>query len=232
MYLTEYETGVYEWLKTLGIQEKFPYVENGVEGLADNIEEIFFKAIHSYDTFHPLDKKYKPYSKNDLRNISLIQEYQRSMQAYYAPFQTKRTTLTEKDIAGFPHVKVKDKLRKANEVNRGIYFVSALQGYTSTTIYDNPVEVISMETKRPHKERVFGRIQKVLPETLRLFDGTIATFDFPFVLNGVEDKRDSIYEVYEIAYNNPNHFEIIADNGFYSGQQKRIINRLMKIGGN
>lgn len=229
MYLTEYEKKIYDWLKTLGITERFPYIENGVEGEVSTMEEIYYKAVLSYQTFSLIDRN-RAYSPNDFRNVELIKDYQIKMGAFYAPFQTKRS-LTEEDMEGFSHEKLKGIFTKAHRKNQGIYYISGLRGYTSTTLFLNPSYECLNGSNRKSKVRVYGRIQKVLPETLKLFDGTIATFDFPFVLNGLECSTDSIYRVYELAYLNPNGFEIIANRGVYSGQQKRIIKRLMTMGG-
>lgn len=230
MYLTEYEQKIYEWLRTQGIVESFPYIENGIEKTANSLEEIFYKAVFSYRTFSLVDKS-RAYSPNDIRNISLILSYQNQMGAYYSTFQTKRTTITEEDIQGYSHEKVKGLLAKAYKKNRGLYYISSLKGYTSTTLYENPVREVLKGSNRPKKIRVYGRIQKVFPETLRLFDGTNVTFDYPFVLNGLEDKTDSIYRIYELAYLNSSNFEIVASRGVYSGQQKRVIKKLKELGG-
>lgn len=229
--MTNYELRIYSWLKSLGITEKYPYIENGVEYLADTLEEVFYKAVLSYDTFSLVKKKYKPYSPNDIRNFEFLLRYQKEIGAYYAPFLTVRRNITEEDVKKYSHDKVKSILNKASRVNRGIYFVSSLLGYTSTTLFENPILQYSEETKRYSKMRIFGRIQKVLLETAKHFDGTVLNIEYPFILKGVERKSESIYEVYELAYQNPNGFELITDNDLYSGQQKRIVNKLLVFGG-
>lgn len=229
MYLTEYEEGVYQWLESIGIKEKFPYIENGVEGEVSTMEEIYYRAVLSYQTFSLIDRG-RAYSPNDFKNIELIKDYQRKIGAYYAPFWSKRN-LTEQEMSDFSHEKLKGIFTKAHRVNRGIYYLSSLRGYTSTTLFLNPSYKCLKGSNRKSKIRVYGRIQKVLPETLRLYDGTTAIFDFPFAINGLECSTDSIYRVYKLAFENAGHFELLANRGIYSGQQKRIIKQLIELGG-
>ena len=228
MPLNEYETKAYHWLDSLGIKERFPYVENGIEGEVSSMEDIYYKAVLSYQTFSLVDRN-RAYSPNDFKNIELIKNYQEKMGAYYAPFFSKRS-LDEGDIEGYSHEKMKNIFTKAHRANRGLYYLSALKGYTSTTLYLNPSYECLNGSNRKSKVRVWGRIQKVLPATLALSDGTVATFLFPYILNGVEGATDCIYRIYELAYANPSGFEIVSSRGIYSGQQKRIIKRLADCG--
>lgn len=193
------------------------------------MEDIYYKAVLSYQTFSLVDRN-RAYSPNDFKNIELIKNYQEKMGAYYAPFFSKRS-LNEEDIEGYSHEKMKNIFTKAHRVNKGLYYLSALKGYTSTTLFLNPTYECLNGSNRKSKVRVWGRIQKVLPATLALYDGTVATFMFPYTLNGVEGATDSIYRIYELAYANPDGFEIVANRGIYSGQQKRIIKRLLDCGG-
>ena len=145
--------------------------------------------------------------------------------------QGSKRNLTEQETSDYSHEKLKGIFTKAHRVNRGIYYLSSLRGYTSTTLFLNPSYECLKGSNRKSKIRVYGRIQKVLPETLRLFDGTTAIFDFPFAINGLECSTDSIYRVYKLAFENAGHFELLANRGVYSGQQKRIIKQLIELGG-
>ena len=229
MLLNEYEIQVYQWLEKLGIREKFPYVENGVVGEASSMEEIYYKAVLSYQTFSLIDRN-RAYSPNDIRNVGLIKDYQCKMGAHYAPFLSKRS-LDEKDIEGYSHEKLKNILTKAHRANRGIYYLSSLKGYTSTTLFLHPTYECLNGSNRKSKVRVWGRIQDVLPATLELYDGTVATFVFPYSIGEISSTTDSIYKIYELAFANYADFSIAGSRGIYSGQQKRIIKRLIELGG-
>ena len=229
--LTRYEAEVYEWLLSIGITEKFPYKENGIESYADNIEDIYFKAVFSYDTFEPIVQGNQYYSPNELKNTSEIQRYQREMDAYYSPFKVERTGISEEIIKEYSHVKIKSIFNKAHKKNKGIYFISAFQGYTSTTLYEHPRFEISEEFNRAYKERLFGRLSIIVPETMRLYDGTKLKFQYPFILKGKEVSSDSIYEVYSLAYKYPNEFKLIKSKRFYSNQQRKNIKQLIEMGG-
>ena len=236
MYLTEYEQKVYIWLKELGIVETFPYKESGVSGIVDNIEAIYFKAVFSYDCFSPEIETNQHYSANEIRNIKAIQRYQKKIGAYYKPFQSKRTTITEDDIRGYTHEKLKGLFNKAYRVNKGIYYMSGLKGYTSTTLYENPTITpgnghgVSVGCGMYRKYRTFGRIAIVATETLKLFDGTELRFDYPVSIKGKETSSNSIYEVYSLAYKHGENFELLEDRRFYSSQQKKIVKKLRKLG--
>lgn len=229
--LTRYEAEVYEWLLSIGVTENFPYIENGLEGCADNIEDIYFKAVFSYETFEPIVQGNKHYSPNELKNISVIQRYQQEMGAYYSPFQVERSGISEEVVNGYGHQKIKETFNKANRKNKGIYYISTFQGYTSTTLYENPIIEVSEAFNRPRKERLFGRLSVVVPETMRLYDGTELTFQYPFMMKGREVSSNSIYEVYSLAYKHPEGFELINSKKFYSNQQRKIIKKLKELGG-
>lgn len=229
MLLNEYEIQVYQWLKKLGIEEKFPYIENGIANEASSMEEIYYKAVLSYQTFSLIDRN-RAYSPNDIRNVELLINYQRKMGAYYAPFLSKRS-IDEKDIEGYSHEKLKHILTKAHRANRGIYYLSSLKGYTSTTLFLHPTYECLNGSNRKSKVRVWGRIQDVLPATLELYDGTVATFVFPYSIGEISSTTDSIYKIYELAFTNYADFSIAGSRGIYSGQQKRIIKKLITLGG-
>lgn len=228
--LTEYERNCIEWLKSLGIAEIYPYIENGIECSATSLYEVYYKAVLSYETLEIVDDKNAFYSVNDLKNIENIVEYQNQMGAFYSPFFTKRSDISDEVIKGYTHQQLKDILAKANRKNRGIYYISSINGYTSTTLHDNPRIVKSEITNRPYKERVYGHISVVAAETLRLYDGTELSFSFPFMLKGREVSSSNIYEVYTLAYRFHSNFELLKEQRFYSKQQRRIIKQLRKVG--
>lgn len=236
MYLTEYEQRVYIWLQSLGITETFPYKESGVLGVVDSIEDVYFKAVFSYDCFSLEIETNQHYSANEIRNIKAIQRYQKKMSAYYKPFQSKRTTITEEDVRAYTHEKLKGLFNKAYKVNRGIYYLSGLKGYTSTTLYENPTiepgagHGVSVGCGMYRKYRTYGKIAVVAVETLKLFDGTELVFNYPFSIKGRETSSNSIYEVYDLAYKHGENFELLEDRRFYSSQQKKIVKKLKKLG--
>ena len=235
MCLMENEEKVVEWLRSLGITEKFPYLENGILYTANTLEEIYFKATFSYETFEPVEETNKYYSANELHNIKLLLKYQKKMGAYYKNFHYK-STVTEEEVKALTHEQIKNRLNKANKCNRGVYYITGLRGYTSTTLYENPI--IEKGNGQPEHEgcgmcrkiRLYGRMALILPETLRLFDGTTSIFEYPFLLKGKEVSSNSIYEVYALAYKNPNDFELANARRYYSSQEKRIIKRLCNLG--
>lgn len=235
MFLSEYEEKVVEWLKSLGITEEFPYLENGILYTANTLEEIYFKATFSYETFEPVEETNKYYSANELHNIRLLLKYQKKMDAYYKHFQCK-ATVTEEEVKTLTHLQIKGRLNKAYKCNRGVYYITGLRGYTSTTLYENPI-IEKGEGHSGHegcgmyrKIRLFGRMATILPETLRLFDGTTSIFEYPFMLKGKEVSSNSIYEVYTLAYKNPDNFELVNARRYYSSQEKRIIKKLCNLG--
>lgn len=228
--LTEYERNCIEWLKSLGITELYPYVENGIERVATSLYEVYYKAVLSYETLEIVDDKNAFYSVNDLKNIENIVKYQNQVGAFYSPFFTKRSDISDETIKGYTHQQLKDILAKANRKNKGIYYISSINGYTSTILFDNPRIVKSESTNRPYKERVYGHISVVATETLRLFDGTELSFSFPFMLKGREVSSNNIYEVYSLAYRFHSDFELLKEQKFYSKQQRKIIKQLRKAG--
>lgn len=235
MFLSEYEEKVVEWLKSLGIIEEFPYLENGILYTANTLEEIYFKATFSYETFEPVEETNKYYSANELHNIRLLLKYQKKMGAYYKNFHYK-STVTEEEVKALTHEQVKNRLNKAYRCNRGVYYITGLRGYTSTTLHENPI-IEKGEGQSGHegcgmyrKLRLFGKMALVLPETLRLFDGTTSIFEYPFLLKGKEVSSDSIYEVYVFAYKNPDSFELLNARRYYSSQEKRTIKKLCSLG--
>lgn len=229
MFLTEKQHKQKEWLNSLGIYEVFPYIENGIVSETDNIEEIYFKAVYSYTTFKPIVEKNHHYSANELRNIKLIQRYQKAMNAHHSNIQRSNTTLTEQQIQGYDHITVRHIINKANRVNQGIYFITGLKSYTSSTLVDNPTVEQDIKTKRCRKTRVFGRIEIVLPKTLELLHSS-TTFDYPYSIDGKESSSDNIYDVYEQAYKFGNLFEVLDARDKYSSQEKRIIRKLKRLG--
>ena len=80
------------------------------------------------------------------------------------------------------------------------------------------------------KHRLFGKLSVVVPETLRLFDGTLVEFNYPFEIDGRETRSTSIYEVYTLAFRYGERFKIIEARRYYSGQEKKIIKKLKKLG--
>ena len=219
----------------MGLKEIFPFIDNGMEGETDSIEDIYFRAVLSYETFSPIIEYNHHYSANELRNIKLIQRYQRNMGAYYHNFQRTRKENQEKKTEQREHTEIKNILAKANKVNKGIYFVTGLAAYTSTTLFDNPI----IEKGQGHgssegcgmykKIRFFGRIEDVLPETLRLYNGITATFEYPYTIKGETSSSSNIYHVYEMAYKYGNFFEVLESRSMYSRQKKRIIRRLKRM---
>lgn len=235
MILTEEQHNQKEWLEGLGIKERFPFIENSMENETDSIEDIYFRAVLSYETFSPIVEYNHYYSANELRNIKLIQRYQRSMGAFHHNFQRTRKENQEKTVMQREHAEIKNILAKANKVNKGIYFVTGLKAYTSTTLFDNPI----IEKGQGHgnsvgcgmykKIRFFGRIEDVLPETLRLYNGITATFEYPYTIKGETSSSSNIYHVYEMAYKYGNFFEVLESRSMYSRQQKRIIRKLKRM---
>ena len=222
----EHERKALEWLSSLGIEESFPYVENGVVGSVNSVEEIYFKAIFSYDTFAPIVEKKSSYSNQELINIAEIQKYQKEMGAYYAPFQVKRNAITSDVIEGYTREEVKDLLNKANRKNRGSYFVSGLQAYTSTTLFYNPEIVVSEQSKRKYKKRFCGCIADVVTKTMRLYNGKEVSFFYPYLLDRQVKRSKSIYEIFALSYQYKNRFEIIKPYEFYSIQHRKVIKKL------
>ena len=235
MILTEEQHKQKEWLMGLGIKERFPFIENAMASETDNIEDVYFRAVFSYETFIPIVEYNHYYSANELRNIKLIQRYQRSMGAFHHNFQRTRKENQEKTVMQREHAEIKNILSKANKVNKGIYFVTGLKAYTSTTLFDNPI----IEKGQGHgnsvgcgmykKIRFFGRIEDVLPETLRLYNGITATFEYPYTIKGETSSSSNIYHVYEMAYKYGNFFEVLESRSMYSRQQKRIIRKLKRM---
>lgn len=235
MFLTDRQREQKRWLEDLGYKEYYPFVENAVEGFTDNIEDVYFRAVYSYETFRPVEETNQYYSANELKNIKLIQRYQKNIGAYHRNFLKDRL-ISEEQISKIPMKEVKGKLSKAEKFNRGIYFITGLRAYSSTTIYENP----STESGQGNrgllgcgmfkKNRVFGRIEDVLPETLKLYDFSFADFHYPCLVNGKEESSDNIYDVYEKAYKFGKFFEVLDSRMMYSSQQKRIIRALQRLG--
>ena len=117
MILTEEQHKQKEWLESMGVKEMFPFIENGIESETDSIEDIYFRAVLSYETFSPIVEYNHHYSANELRNIKLIQRYQRNMGAFYHNFQRKRKENQEKKVEQREHAEIKNILAKANKVN-------------------------------------------------------------------------------------------------------------------
>lgn len=237
MLLTEKEKKVKEMLELKGFNEFYPFYENGVEKSVDCFEELLFRVVLSYDTFQPIIDHNHHYSENEIRNINLIQEYQEDMEAYYHPFFSKRSDITEEDIKDYDHLKLKHIFNKAVKKNRGIFFITALKGYTSTTLYDNP-EIEKGEGRSGHegcgmyrKNRLYGKLAIVVPKTLELHNGKCADFSYPYSLNGKEYKTNSIYDIYSLAYEKPEEIELLHTRKYYSGQQKKIVKGLKRLGG-
>ncbi len=238
MVLCDWEKKIKEWLNSMGIKEEYPYVECGEQGMVDNIEQIYYLATLSYETFSPIINKNHHYSPNELKNIRLIQKYQHSMGAYYSYFFSKRPDLTDEIIRNYPHVKIKSILIKANKKNRGLYFISSFRGYTSTTLFDNP----TIEKGAGHgnsvgcgmyrKIRIFGRMGIVLPPTIKLKFGIDCTCEYPYILKGEVSSNCSIYHIYYLAYKYGKLFEVLEPRKMYSKQQKSIIRLLKRIGEN
>lgn len=236
MILTDRQQEQKKWLESLGFKEYYPFIENGVEGLTDSIEDVYFRTVYSFETFRPVEETNQYYSANELRNIRLIQRYQKNIGAYHSNIKKDRT-ITEEQISLIPPHEYRSKLAKAEKVNKGIYFITGLRGYTSTTIFNNP----STEAGKGNrtfagcgmfkKNRVVGRIEDVLPETLKLYDFSFADFHYPYMVKGKEESSDNIYDVYEKAYKFGKFFEVIDPRMMYSSQQKRIIRRLQRLGG-
>ncbi len=231
MVLTEEQHLQKDWLESFGIKEVFPFVENGVKSETDSIEDIYFRAVISYETFNPIVEYNHHYSANELKNIKLIKRYQRMMGAYHNNFQKRRKRIKQRE-----HSEIKNILIKANKINRGIYFVTGLEAYTSTTLFYNPIIVKgqghsnSVGCGMYKKIRFFGRIEDVLPETLKLYNGTITTFEYPYTINGTVSQNSNIYHVYKMAYKYGNCFEVLESRTMYSRQQKRIIRKLKRMG--
>ena len=235
MILTDKQQEQKKWLESLGLKEYYPFIENCVESSTDNIEDVYFRAVYSFETFTPIEETNQYYSANELRNIKLIQRYQKSMGAYHSNIKKERT-ITEEEIGLIHPHEYKSKLAKADKVNKGIYFITGLRGYTSTTIFNNP----STEAGKGNrtfvgcgmfkKNRVVGRIEEVLPETLKLYDFSFADFHYPYMINGREESSDNIYDVYEKAYKFGKFFEVLDSRMMYSSQQKRIIRKLQRVG--
>lgn len=229
--LTDYERSSIKWLESLNISEFFPYKENGILKSATSLYEVYYKVVLSYETIEVIDEKNDFYSVNDLKNIESIINYQNKMCAKYSPFKSGRVGITDDVVKSYSHQQIKDILTKSNRKNRGIYYVSSLNGYTSTTLFENPVMVRADGAKRSHKERLFGHISVVVLETLRLFDDTKVLFSYPVSLDGKTIKCSSIYDVYHLVFNHPNELKLVNERHFYSKQQRKTIKRLRKVGG-
>lgn len=225
----------HKWLSALGISEVYPFMENGLVRGADTIERVYFNAIFAYETFQLLEKTSKDFSVNEQRNIANILRFQKEIGAYYAPFQTSRSLTTE-EIKSLSQHGIRHKLMTAYKKNRGIYYVSGLQAFTSTLIYENP-EIVKRRTADgkakagvPFKKRDYGPLSDIVPKTLKLFDGTTSIFTYPFVLNGVVCEVNRIYDVYMLAYRWPGYVDLAHDRTFYSSQEKKIFKQAKSIG--
>lgn len=222
-----------DWLKWKGIEEQYPYIENGVQKTANSMYEIYAKAIFSYQTFQIVESTTQHYSVQEQRNLKLIEQYQKEMGAYNTTFQEKRREVNEAYIDSLPHEKIRKILYIANRKNKGLYFVSGLGYFTSTTLYDNPVTTKAQGGScgggMPRKERVYGELSLVVSETLKLHNGSVPIFTYPYSLNAMRIQTESIYKVYQAAYKHPDSFELLEERKFYSSQHKRIIKRLKEM---
>lgn len=230
MLLSEFENKIKNKLNEFDLKEVFPYKENGVLGEVNTFEEVVFKAIFSYNTFEIIEETARFYSINEQRIIREIIRYQKEMDAYYGLFQVERKNRTE-----LTHTEIKNRLNKAYKKNRGFYYIVGLKGYTSTTLHENPVlspglgHGKRMGCGNKRKYRLYGKMSKVLPETLRLYDGSNITWSYPIKINGVCLECESIYEVYDLVLRHKEGLTLEKERTFYSSQEKKIIKTLKKI---
>lgn len=225
----------HKWLNALGISEVYPFIENGLVRGADTVERVYFNAIFAYETFQLLEKTSKDFSVNEQRNIANILRFQKEIGAYYAPFQTSRSLTTE-EIKSLSQHDIRHKLMTAYKKNRGIYYVSGLQAFTSTLIYENP-EIVKRRTTEgkakagvPFKKRDYGPLYEIVPKTLKLFDGSTSIFTYPFMLNGIICEANRIYDIYMLVYRWPGFVDLAHDRTFYSSQEKKIFKQVKSIG--
>lgn len=229
--LTDYERSSLEWLNSLGIVEQYPYIENGISKTASSIYELYYKVVLSYETIVISDENNEFYSKNDLKNIESLIRYQREMSAKYSPFRSVRSDISDEIVKQYSQEQVKNILTKANRKNRGIYFISAVNGYCSTTLFENPIKVVSEESNRCYKKRLFGHISVVALETLRLFDNTELELSYLAVLGDKELKCCNLYDVYRLVFKYKNDLKLVNEKYFFSKQQRQTIKKLRKVGG-
>lgn len=230
MLLNEFEQKIKEKLEDLGVLEEYPYIENGVLGKAETFEDVMFKAVFSYKSFEIIEKTSRCYSVKEQRVIQEIIRYQKEMGAYYAPF------LNNKQVkANRTHEEVKNILNKANKKNRGIYFVTGLGGYTSTTLYENPILVPglghgkSVGCGQKKKFRLYGKLLKILPATLKLYDGYSLECCYPIRIRDQPLFCESIYEVYGLALRHKEDLFLEKERTFYSSQEKKIVKLLKEV---
>lgn len=220
-------TSIKYGVKDLG--EFYPYIINGIHDVANNFEELLGYVVYDYQTIQLGDSKY--YSPNEVSIVEAIKKYQEGIGAELEMLKAKKN-LTQEDVDGYSHTKIKHILNKKVLKNKGIFYVPALLAYTSTHLYDNYEKIKGNRIGRGcnyRRLRKYGFLIDIVPETLKLYDNTKVRFYYPYKIKGKKGfskDREGLYKA--ILDCKGADFILVNERVYYSRQTKRNIKYLIK----